>query len=101
VTLNATLEEASRALGAVRELADSDGMKQLPHRLDAVLTDLSATLEGMSAESDLYIELSRTIKELNRTLQGVQGVTNALEDKPSSLIFSSPQGPDPEPRATP
>lgn len=99
--LNATLREATEALAAIRKLATNKGTQQLPERLDGLLEQLSATVEGFSSQSKLYVDLERALQELNRTLRGVQGVTNALEDKPSSLIFSAPHDPDPEPRSSP
>jgi hypothetical protein len=43
--------------------------------------------------------LEASLDELDRTLISVRGLATTLENRPSSLIFSSDAAPDPEPRA--
>jgi paraquat-inducible protein B len=75
--LEKTLQELNGTLAAVRAAVGNDEFKELPATLNSSLEDLS------------------------RTLQSVEGLSRTVEEQPSSLIFSNPAPPDPEPRSGP
>jgi len=90
-------------LGRIRELALA-----VPGVL-AVLTGADYAADGLGSipcdmsrnrrdGSPMYERINRTLVELNQTLKSVDELARTLEDQPSSLIFSIPREPDPEPR---
>ena len=90
---------ADATLRELRDLLASDGVKSLPRSLDATLAELQQAVAQIGPESALLERVSRTLGELERTLQGVQRLSRTLEQKPNALIFSSDPVPDPEPSA--
>jgi len=72
---NATLRELNDTVAELRALIASDAVRRLPESLEASLA------------------------ELERTLESFNDLATAIEDRPSSLIFSTDPAPDPEPQA--
>ncbi len=72
--------------------------QELPQSLNASLQELRQVLGSLNPDSPLYDRLDRTLTELNRTLQSVGATSRTVGDQPSSILFSTPTRPDPEPR---
>ena len=70
-----TLQELNSTVAALHTVLQSDGIQSLPDQLEL------------------------TLAELDRTLRRVSELAASLESQPSSLIFSRPPSPDPEPAA--
>jgi paraquat-inducible protein B len=72
--------------------------------LDRTVRELNATLAELRAMagSDAFKEIPTTLNDsltrLERTLQSFENLARTVEEQPSSLIFSKPSQPDPEPR---
>jgi len=92
-----TLNELNGSLRELRKMMASQDFEQLPETLSATMAQATAALESFSADSPLYTRLERAMEELNRTLQSVEALSDTLNKQPNSLIFSTPQRPDPEP----
>jgi paraquat-inducible protein B len=75
--LEQTLAELNGTLAAVQETVGSAEFRELPSTVTTSLTNL------------------------DRTLQSVEELSRTVGDQPSSIIFSGPVQPDPEPRARP
>jgi len=71
-----TLQELTVAITELRALVSSHGVQSLPNSIES------------------------SLDELDRTLNSVRALADALEHQPNSLIFSREPTPDPEPRAT-
>ena len=99
-TANETIAELQQALQDVRALLASDGIQNLPARLDAVLLQLNDALANFSEESGFSERLARLMIEATTTLKSVQDVAESLEQNPNSLIFPTRQPPDPQPKAS-
>lgn len=75
--------------------------------LDDTVRELNATLAevrravGSAELRELPAEVDDSLSKLDRTLQSVEQLARKLEQQPSSLIFSQPGSPDPEPRSAP
>jgi paraquat-inducible protein B len=83
-TAAATLKGAASELEA---LLASDGMKNLPTRIDSTLLGLNKTLEGFEPESVLYQDLTGATEELRDSLRSIRVLADSLERKPNALIF--------------
>ena len=100
-TANETITELQHALQDVRALLASDGIQNLPARLDAALLQLNYALANFSEESGFSERLARLMIEATTTLKSVQDVAESLEQNPNALIFPTRLPPDPQPKASP
>jgi len=102
-TLNLTLKEmqlpkltgsANRTFKNVNALLTNSEVRHLPADLRATVQQLNKTLlrtetsmRELSPESNLYLEMSNTLVELQEASRAVQDFVDGLEQKPNSLIF--------------
>jgi paraquat-inducible protein B len=100
-TANETIAELQQTLQDVRALLASEGIQNLPARLDTALLKLNQALANFSEESGFSERLARLMIEATTTLKSVQDVAESLEQNPNSLIFPTRQPPDPQPKASP
>lgn len=66
--------------------------------LTAAVAELRSLVAGRAVQG-LPSAVAASLDELDRTLMSVRALATALEDQPSSLLFSPDPVPDPEPRA--
>jgi len=102
-TLDVTLKEmqlpkltgsADRTFKNVNALLTNSEVRHLPADLRATVQQLNKTLlrtetsmQELSPESNLYLEMSNTLVELQEASRAVQDFVDGLEQKPNSLIF--------------
>ena len=79
------------------KLTQGMGVFEIPVAMAASLNELQTTLESFSPGSPFYDQLERAVGELNRTLQSVEEASRTIGEQPSTVIFSKPIEPDPEP----
>ncbi|MEM1402149.1 MAG: MlaD family protein [Pseudomonadota bacterium] len=77
-------EDTKAVPGALVEALSS--MDQLAGSLDTAAREGEKTLTGLSPDSALYVELTRTVRELNRASKAITALTTLLEEKPNALI---------------
>jgi paraquat-inducible protein B len=65
------------------------------------MTALSRTLEGLAPGSVLYEDLQEAVAGLSASLSGLEQLLATLNARPSALVLSGSQGPDPEPEVRP
>lgn len=95
----AMLEEVRSLSTSLREVVEDPGTRQMPANLNATLTELRGTLEGLSPESAAYQELVGAVERLERLMRDLQPVARTLSDNPRALLFDSLDAEDPLPRA--
>jgi paraquat-inducible protein B len=93
------VDELKGTLGELRTLLASEDAQGLPASLNDTLAELTTLLRSLSGSAGFSENLNRSIIELNRTLQSLQGLTDTLGEKPNSLIFPVQHGADPVPKA--
>lgn len=86
----------NQALEALNPILESDGARNLPDDLGRSMRQLNNSLvlvkrllEGDSARSPLYYEISTTLEELKRAAQSIRTLTETLDEKPNALIFGT------------
>jgi paraquat-inducible protein B len=86
----------NQALGALNPILESEGARNLPDDLGRSMRQLNNSLvlvkrllEGDSARSPLYYEISTTLEELKRAAQSIRTLTETLDEKPNALIFGN------------
>lgn len=98
VEFSATMKSTRSALERIEALLAKEDTQEIPGSVNDALAELQRTLNSFSDGSPMYERINRTLVELNQTLKSVDELARTLEDQPSSLIFSIPREPDPEPR---
>lgn len=116
-----TLDTASEALGEIQKTAQattttvnrlkepidkidailaSPDIQQAPAELRKALTEARTTLAGLGPDSSVYTDLSLTLQDLQATLKSIRSMSDAIDQKPNSLLFGREgSGTDPVPRA--
>lgn len=95
----ATLAEAEGAMAGAKKLLSRDETQNLPAELDATLKQLRASVESLGPNGSVQGDLARTLDELRAALRSFKTLSDAIEDKPNSLIFGREGSGDPVPRA--
>ncbi len=101
----AQIEEAAKTLRAataeVETLLASEGIQNLPARIDAALLGLDTTMAGFQPESVFYRDLTGATEELRQSLRSIRVLADSIERKPNSLIFGRSGGKVKPPAAKP
>lgn len=91
---SATLKEIKETAASTRKMLDSSEFAQLPADLRASLAafqKLSATFDKSIAsygpEGPVQGDMLRTLDELRSALRKLSSLTNAIDEKPNSLLF--------------
>ncbi|MBB3140685.1 intermembrane transport protein PqiB [Halomonas organivorans] len=98
-TSEATLEQVRQLTAGVQTLLDDPETRALPGELNATLSTLRDTLEGVSPGAPAYRDLTETLDQLERLLRDLQPTARRLGDTPGALLFDSLDASDPVPRA--
>ena len=86
--LRTTLQSAQKMLASADRLVSQSSTKALPAELGKTLTELRATLQGISPQSPVYQDVQSTLHSIDRTLQNAQPLLDTLKDQPNALIFN-------------
>lgn len=99
----AEIEAASKSLNEavveIETLLASEGIQNVPQKIDEALDNFNAVLAGLSPESVLYEDLTKTTEELRDSLRSIKVLVDGIERKPNSLIFGRGSGKVEPPRA--
>ena len=96
-----TLSTADEAIKKLNTILENSDTQQIPTSITSTLEELKATLKGLAPDSSLYQNLNDSIEQLITTLSTVDKLSQTIEAKPNSLIFSKPVHPDLQPQAAP
>jgi len=94
-----TMASLKQSVESLNSILENQTTQDLPQSITETLSQVSDTLRVYSADSEVYQNLNGTIRKLESSLKEFEQVMQNLDQKPSSLIFSKPAGPDPEPKA--
>ena len=104
--LNGTLVEMERVLAnlntgvtSINSMLASQGAQQLPDDLSSSIREIRRVLEGFSQDSSLYQDLNSSLANLDRTLENIDRLAQELAEKPNAVIFAPKPTPDPIPEA--
>ena len=95
----AMLTQARSLVQSMNSLLDNPETQGLPGNLNQTLVELRRTLDGLSPESSVYQDLTRTLNEVERLVRDLQPAARKISDDPRALLFDSIQTEDPIPRA--
>ena len=104
--LNGALVEMERVLAnlntsvtSINSMLASQGAQQLPDDLSSSIREIRRVLEGFSQDSSLYQDLNSSLANLDRTLENIDRLAQELAEKPNAVIFAPKPTPDPIPEA--
>lgn len=93
-----TLRELQKTLVSLNKLTNSDAMQQLPEDLQRTLRELNRSLQGVQPGSPAYNHMVGDMQRLDQTLRELQPLLRTLNDKSNALIFEAPGARDPQPK---
>ena len=99
-TLPGGLERIERNISRLLTKLNDLPLEQTVAELNGTLAAVRETV-GSQEFLELPSTVSRSLTNLDRTLQSVERLSRTVGDQPNSIIFSRPILPDPEPRARP
>lgn len=94
-----TLKEIEGAAASARETLENPAFKGLPTDLKKTLTTLEKSVASVGPDGSIQGDLLRTLDELRAALRSIKGMTNTIEEKPSSLLWGKDSSGNPKPRA--
>ena len=92
-----TLAALEGTLARIETTLASDSVQALPAELVDTLAALRGTLESLGPGSPLTRSVEGTLTRLDRSLEGVEALSRALEEQPSTLLRPVRREPDPIP----
>jgi len=94
-----TLATGNKTIEDLSVILQNEDTQQIPNAINTTIDEFRTTMQSLSPDSQLYLDLSDTISQLNATLRNIEKLTYTIETKPNSLIFSKPKSKDLEPEA--
>jgi paraquat-inducible protein B len=95
----AALKEIEETAASARRTLDSPEFTRLPDDLRVTLGALEKSVASVGPDGAVQGDLLRTLDELRATLRSLTNMTNAIEEKPNSLIFGRDSSGNPVPKA--
>jgi paraquat-inducible protein B len=99
-TLNETqrlMVQSQQLLKSLDAIVQQDSTKALPAELQQSLTQLRATLAGVSPGSPAYERINSNLQAMDKVLRDLQPVVNTLNQQSNALILGADPKADPEP----
>ncbi len=85
--IQAAAKTLKDATGEVEALLASEGIQNLPARIDAAMSELNKTMAGFQPDSILYRDLTAATADLSDSLRSIRVLADTIERKPNSVIF--------------
>ena len=99
-TLNETtklMTQSQQLLKSLDAIVQQDSTKALPAELQQSLTQLRATLAGVSPGSPAYERINSNLQAMDKVLRDLQPVVQTLNQQSNALILGADPKADPEP----
>lgn len=93
------LKEIEDTAAAARKTLDSPEFARLPADLRNTLASLEKTVSSVGPDGSIQGDLLRTLEELRASLRAMKSLTNAIDEKPNSLLFGRDSSGNPTPKA--
>ncbi len=93
-----TMKNLQTTLDNLNKITGSPAMKTLPADMQQTLRDLNRSLKGLQPGSPAYNKLVGDMQRLDQVLQELQPVLKTLNNKSNALVFEAKPGKDPEPK---
>ena len=94
-----TLKEIEGAAAAARATLEDPAFRDLPGDLKKTLAELEKSVSSVGPDGAIQGDLLRTLDELRASLRSFKGLTNTIDEKPSSLLWGKDTSGNPIPKA--
>lgn len=94
-----TMNEANASLKSLRKILENEELNAIPADIRTTLAQLKTSLKPFSTEGKLHGDLLRTMDEIRATVRSIERTSDAIADKPNSLIFGKDKNSKKIPRA--
>lgn len=93
------LKEIEGAAAAARVTLEDPEFRDLPGDLKKTLAALEKSVASVGPDGAIQGDLLRTLDELRASLRSFKGLTNTIDEKPSSLLWGKESSGNPIPKA--
>ncbi len=93
-----TLRELKKTLASLNQITSSDAMQRLPQDMQQTLKELNRSMQGIQPGSPAYDKLMANMQHLDQVLRELRPVLRTLNDKSNALIFQASDTTDPQPK---
>ena len=93
-----TMKHLQQTLDNLNKLTASQSMQQLPADMQKTLKELNRSMQGFQPGSAAYNKMVTDMQRLDQVLRELQPVLRTLNDKSNALVFEAKDKPDPQPK---
>ena len=93
-----TLRQLQNTLNNLNQITGSPAMKTLPADMQQTLRELNRSMKGLQPGSPAYNKLVGDMQRLDQVLRELQPVLKTLNAKSNALVFEAKPGQDPQPK---
>ncbi|EPE1461788.1 TPA: intermembrane transport protein PqiB [Morganella morganii] len=93
-----TIAEAQKTLSELNVLLSSKEFKALPKDMQTTLRELNRSMQGIQPGSPAYNKLVDDMQRLDQVLRELQPVLRTLNNKSNALVFEAAPQADPQPK---
>jgi len=93
-----TMKHLQQTLENLNKLTPSQSMQQLPADMQKTLKELNRSMQGFQPGSAAYNKMVTDMQRLDQVLRELQPVLRTLNDKSNALVFEAKDNPDPQPK---
>ncbi|MFZ3618338.1 intermembrane transport protein PqiB [Leclercia barmai] len=94
----ATMRRLQATLDNLNKLTASQSMQQLPQDMQKTLRELNRSMQGFQPGSAAYNKMVADMQRLDQVLRELQPVLKTLNTKSNALVFEAKDKKDPEPK---
>ena len=94
----ATMRRLQTTLDNLNKLTASQSMQQLPQDMQKTLRELNRSMQGFQPGSAAYNKMVADMQRLDQVLRDLQPVLKTLNTKSNALVFEAKDKKDPEPK---
>ena len=94
----ATMRRLQTTLDNLNKLTASQSMQQLPQDMQKTLRELNRSMQGFQPGSAAYNKMVADMQRLDQVLRELQPVLKTLNEKSNALVFEAKDKKDPEPK---
>jgi len=94
----ATMRRLQTTLENLNKLTASQSMQQLPQDMQKTLRELNRSMQGFQPGSAAYNKMVADMQRLDQVLRELQPVLKTLNTKSNALVFEAKDKKDPEPK---
>jgi paraquat-inducible protein B len=94
----ATMRRLQTTLDNLNKLTASQSMQQLPQDMQKTLRELNRSMQGFQPGSAAYNKMVADMQRLDQVLRELQPVLKTLNTKSNALVFEAKDKKDPEPK---